>query len=312
MIVPPPRGFLDWPVVTDPAAWHADVAMVGIPLSEPYAGNPHPNDQARAPDWVRSQSSQFCDGPDQWDFDLGGSLGEALPARCLDLGNLVWDGGDYPAFLRETAGRLAGLWRQGTQVLALGGDHGVSIPLLHGLEGVGEPVHIVHVDAHLDWRDEAGGVRHGYSSPLRRASELPWIRGMTQIGLRGTGSARREEYEASLDWGARHVSARALHDRGIEWVIDQLPETGPFYLTVDADGIDPMLMPAVLAPVPGGLTAPQMFRLIRAICKRGRLVGMDIVEIAPGMEPANALTAIMAGRMFIHALGASRGAAAGA
>lgn len=305
MLSRPPRGFLDWPVMIEPAARQADVAFLGIPLSEPYPRDPWPNDQANAPHWVRRQSIQFCDGPDHWDFDNGAALGEILPPNCLDLGDLVWGGSAYDTFLREAGDLLAGLWKSGTQVFSVGGDHGVTIPLLHGLEGVGEPIHIVHVDAHLDWRDDVQGVRNGYSSPLRRASELPWISGMTQIGLRGTGSARRGEYEAAAAWGSRLIPACEVHDRGIDWVIDQIPHDKPVFLTIDADGVDPSIMPAVLAPSPGGLTAPQMFRLIRAIAARGRLVGMDVVEIAPGVEPANAITAIMAGRMFIHALGAT-------
>ena len=305
MLSQPPRGFLDWPVVTDPAAWQADVAIVGIPLSEPYPRDPWPNDQANAPSWVRRLSVQFCDGADHWDFDNGAPLAEILPPRCIDLGDLVWNGSEYGSFLQKSAPLFAGLWRNGTQILGIGGDHGVTIPLLHGLEGVGEPVYIVHVDAHLDWRDDVQGVRNGYSSPLRRASELPWISGMTQIGLRGTGSARRAEYEAAAAWGSRMIPAYEVHDRGIDWVIQQLPKDKPVFLTIDADGVDPTVMPAVLGPSPGGLTAPQIFKLIRAVAQQSRLVGMDVVEIAPAWEPANMLTATMAGRMFVQALGAT-------
>ena len=72
----------------------------------------------------------------------------------------------------------------GAQVLVIGGDHGATIPALDALDAVGEPVYIVHVDAHLDWRAEVGGVTRGYSSPLRWASTKPYVLGMTQIGLR--------------------------------------------------------------------------------------------------------------------------------
>ncbi|TDQ81543.1 agmatinase [Dongia mobilis] len=305
MLSRPNRGFLDWPIVTDPGARRADVAIVGIPLSEPYPRDPWPNDQANAPQWVRRQSIQFCDGRDHWDFDNGAPLAEFLPPHCHDLGDLVWDGGDYGSFLARAGELFAGLWRTSTQVFGIGGDHGATIPLLHGLAGLGEKIHIVHIDAHLDWRDEVQGIRNGYSSPLRRASELPWIGGMTQIGLRGTGSARRPEVEAALAWGSRLIPAHEVHAHGIDWVIDQIPGDQPVFITIDADGVDPSIMPAVLAPSPGGLTAPQMFRLIRAIASRQRLVGMDVVEIAPAWEPANGLTAIMAGRMFLQALGAS-------
>src|SRR5215470_13767304 len=100
----PLRPFLDWRVVTDPTAWSADVAVLGIQHSEPYAHDPRPNDQARAPDAVRLVSRQFCYGPDQWDFDYGAPL-SSTPVRCLDGGNFAWVSGsydDYAAFVTSS------------------------------------------------------------------------------------------------------------------------------------------------------------------------------------------------------------------
>lgn len=303
----PVRPFLDWPRVESPAQVpEGALVLCGIPLSEPYPGQPCPNDQARAPDAIRLEGFQYCDGPDHWDVDLGGPVAERLTRPRCDLGNLVWSGADYPGYLASASTLFAGLWARGCRVFALGGDHGVSIPVLSGLRGLGQPVHVVHVDAHLDWRDEVQGVRHGYSSPLRRASEMPWIAGMTQIGLRGTGSARRPEWEAALAWGSRVVPARQVHER-FEAVLEALPDHGPFYLTIDADGIDPALMPGVMAPSPGGLNAPQIFRLIREIARRGPLVGMDVVEVAPSFDASNRITAIMAGRLLLHGMAAACG-----
>src|SRR5262245_45565283 len=189
----PPRPFLDWPVVTDPSGWTADVALLGIQHSEPYAHDPRPNDQASAPDAIRRQSERFCYAPGHWDFDTGTDLAAVLPKRCLDIGNVGWSEGDYGDYAARITERVCHLWRQGAQLLILGGDHGVTIPVLDGLHAVGEPVHVFHIDAHLDWREDVGGVRRGYSSPLRRASAKPAVSGMTQIGLRAIGSARRGE-----------------------------------------------------------------------------------------------------------------------
>lgn len=312
----PQLAFLDWPVVTDPAGWQADIALLGIPQSEPYPHDECPNDQSRAPEAVRAQSGQFCDGPTHWDFDIGGPLQEVLPARCIDIGNLLWrgegrsgEGGEpYEAHFQRVTAAARQLWSSGALVLSIGGDHGVTIPLLHALEAVGRPVHIIHIDAHLDWRDDVAGVKRGYSSPLRRASELPWIAGMTQIGLRGTGSARRGEVEAARAYGSRLVTASELHERGMDAVIDELPRDTAFFVTIDADGLDPACMPGVLAPSPGGVAPDQVKRLLYRAAERGPVVGMDIVEIAPGFDFANHLTAITAGRLFLTLIGAVFGA----
>src|SRR5271170_1118956 len=167
--VAPVRGFLDWPVATDPSEWFAEVALIGIQHSEPYAHDPHPNDQASAPDAIRLRSEQISYGRDQWDFDLDTPLAALLP-RCIDMGNVAWRGGSYDDYSAAISDRARHLWKEGAQIFALGGDHGVTIPLLDALDAVGETVHVFHVDAHLDWRKEVGGVPRGYSSPLRWAS----------------------------------------------------------------------------------------------------------------------------------------------
>ena len=193
----PACPFLDWPVVTDPSGWSAEVALLGIQHSEPYAHDSFPNDQSLAPDAIRAKSPSFCYNPAHWDFDSGTDLASHLPSH-IDMGNVGWSGkGDYGDYAARIADRVRHLWKQGTQVIILGGDHGVTIPVVDALDALDEPVHILHIDAHLDWREEVGGVRRGYSSPLQWASKNPAVSGMTQIGLRAIGSARRQEIEAA-------------------------------------------------------------------------------------------------------------------
>ena len=304
----PVRPFLNWNVVTDPTQWSADVALIGIQHSEPYAGDPQPNDQARAPDAVRLLSRTFCYGPDQWDFDYGSPLSAVQPARCIDCGNFAWVGGSYDAYAELITASLRQLWRRGAQVFIIGGDHGVTIPVLDALDVIGEPVYILHIDAHLDWRVEVGGVTRGYSSPLRWASTRPWVAGMTQIGMRSTGSARRGEVEDARRYGSHIFTAGEIHAQGMDSVLASIPPALPVYVTIDADGLDPTEMPGVMAPAPGGLRFEQLAPLLRTVATRQRIVGLDVVEIAPQFDQANGITSITAGRLILNALGASWGA----
>ncbi len=305
----PIRPFLDWPVVTNPADWTADVALIGIQHSERYAGDPWPNDQARAPDAVRLVSATISYGPEQWDFDMGAPLSAMKPARCIDAGNIAWVDRSYDEYVAAVTARLRHLWRRRTQVFIVGGDHGVTIPAIDALDAVGEPVYIVHIDAHLDWRAEVNGVTRGYSSPLRWASRKPWISGMTQIGMRATGSARRAEVEDAGNYGSRIFTANDVHASGFEPVLETIPAKSAVYVTIDADGMDPTEMPGVMAPAPGGLRYEQVAPFLRTIAQRQRIVGLDVVEIAPRFDSANGITCIMAGRLIVNALGASWGAA---
>ena len=81
----PTRPFLDWPVVTDPADWQADVAVLGIRHSEPYAHDTFPNDQSHAPDAIREKSQSFCYNPGHWDFDTQTELAANLPLLHSEL-----------------------------------------------------------------------------------------------------------------------------------------------------------------------------------------------------------------------------------
>jgi agmatinase len=300
----PVRGFLDWPVATDSAEWSADVALIGIQHSEPYAHDPRPNDQARAPDAIRLRSEQISYGREQWDFDLNAPLAALLP-RCIDMGNVAWTGGSYDDYSAAISARVRHLWKQGVQIFALGGDHGVTIPLLDALEAVGETVHVFHVDAHLDWREEVGGVARGYSSPLRWASSKPQVTGMTQVGMRQTGSARRPEVEAARAYGSHVFPADELHEKGWEPVLATIPKGSAVYVTIDADGMDPTEMPAVMAASPGGILYREIAPVLRRIARTHRVVGMDVVEVAPSYDSTNGITAIMAGRLVVNVLGAS-------
>ena len=301
----PTRSFLDWPVVTDPAQWNADVAILGIRHSEPYAHDPRPNDQAGAPDAIRLRSPQISYGRDQWDFDLDAPLSELMPARCIDCGDMAWHDGSYDAYAAAVTARARHLWQRGTQLFALGGDHGITIPLLDALDVVGQPVHVFHVDAHLDWRVDVGGVRRGYSSPLRWASTKPYITGMTQVGMRQTGSARRGEFEAARAYGSHLFTANALRENGWSPVLATIPSQSAVYITIDADGMDPTEMPGVMAASPGGILYREIAPILRQIASAHTVVGMDVVEVAPSYDFANGMTAIMAGRLIVNVLAAS-------
>lgn len=305
----PYQTFLDFPLVTDLDAVDADVAILGLPYGAPYSMAEVTNDQSKAPGAVRRASSRMSQAIDRYDFDLGGPLLAGKPIRVVDVGDVIADAWDMGAHYRraEEAARL--LFPKVKMLLSIGGDHGVPIPLFGALEVLGTPITLVHVDAHLDWRDDVNGVREGYSNPFRRASEMPWITSMFQIGLRGQGSARPSDVADAKAWGSNLYTANDVIEQGIGHVLDAIPDGGTYYLSIDADGVDPSVMPAVMAPSPGGLLHHHMCGLIHGLVRKGRLVGMDIVEIAPSYD-LNDLTTIAAGRLFMNAIGAAAHAGA--
>jgi agmatinase len=100
-------------------------------------------------------------------------------------------------------------------------------------------------------------------------------------------------------------TAAAIHADGLGSVLDSIPTSQPLYVTIDADGLDPSVMPAVMGPAPGGLRFEQVSELLTTLARRQRVVGMDLVELAPRFDASNALSSITAGRLLLTVMGHS-------
>lgn len=299
----PFQTFLDVPLCTDLDALDADVAILGLPYGAPYSMAEVTNDQSLAPGAIRRASARTMQAIDRYDFDLGGPLLAGRDIRVVDCGDVAADPWDMGAHYRNAEAAARIILPKVKMLLSLGGDHGVPIPIFRALDTVG-PITMVHIDAHLDWRDELNGVREGYSNPFRRASEMAHVEGMYQIGLRAQGSARPQDVADALAYGSQLFTADAVIRGGMGAVLERIPDGRTYYLSVDADGVDPSVMPAVMAPTPGGVMYHHMRELIHGLVAKGRLIGMDVVEIAPSRD-LNDLTTIAATRLFMNAIGAA-------
>ncbi|MEM8500578.1 MAG: agmatinase [Pseudomonadota bacterium] len=299
------RNFLNFPLQLDLAELSADFAVLGVPYGLPYGNAEWPNDQSLAPDALRSfpNEEDIEYTLNHYDFDLGGHLLANQSVSIVDLGNVTHQH-DNPQLHYQRAEQVARtVFDAGAILITLGGDHGVPIPVLRALEVLQQRITLVHIDAHLDWRDSINDVTEGYSSPIRRAAEMSWVGDIVQIGMRGIGSARNVEVDDAIKHGCKVISAYQLHEHGVASVLESITD-GPYYLTIDADGIDPTIMPGVLAQTPGGLLWPQTRQLIHGLLKKGRVVGMDLVEIAPSFDVGN-ITMIHAERLICNFIGAS-------
>jgi agmatinase len=256
---------------------------------------------ALAADAIRAASQADAAFVGHWDFDLGGPLFDGKPACCVDAGKVS-------TIMHDNAGNRSRIEAKTREVLALpavpillGGDDSVVIPFLAGFADHG-PVWILQIDAHIDWRDEVHGERHGYSSPMRRASEMAHVAGMVQVGLRSVGSARLAEIEAARRYGSRFVTAREVHAQGAEAALRHIPEGARVVITLDCDSLDPGIMPGVAARTPGGLTYTQVIDLIAGVGRRARIAGFDLVELYPPAD-IDGLSALTAARLLVNAIG---------
>ena len=295
------QSFHNFPIINDLDNFKADVAFLGIPFGDPYSMGEASNDQSNAPTHIRRYCERALRGLDRYDFDIGGTLLNGEDITVVDCGDVIGEAKDVIGNHDRSEKAVRKVLSSGAMPIILGGDHAIPIPVFRALENHG-PITLVQVDAHIDWRDVFHGVSYGLSSVIRRASEMDHINEIFQIGLRSAGSARPEEAEAALDYGSNLITDIELQEVGMKAILDRIPNNQNYYLTIDADGVDPTIMPAVAGPAPGGVNYAQMRTLIQGLVRKGRVLGMDIVEITPAKD-INGISAITAGRFICNLIG---------
>jgi agmatinase len=293
------QTFLGLPGATVPQA--RSVAIFGAVHGTSYPGESTETGGETGPDAVRRAITAACVHVDHWDFDFDGPLLGDGTLVVADLGDVLTDP-LHAASNRENIEHVTrGIVAASAVPLLIGGDDSVAIPFMRGLKAAG-PLHILQIDAHIDWRDSIGDEPLGYSSTMRRASELPFVRSMTQVGIRAVGSARRQEVEAAKAWGSRLVTVSEARRLGIEAALDAVPRDGALLIHIDCDAMDPGTCPGVNAVSPGGFSFDEMTALIAAALGGRRLAGVSIVEFQPRAD-INDISATVVGRLVCHVLG---------
>ena len=122
--------------------------------------------------------------------------------------------------------------KAGALPVVIGGDHSVNIPCISAFDDQ-DPIHVVQIDAHLDFVDERHGVRFGHGNPMRRAAEKPYVTGLSQIGIRNVSSTAREDYVDARQMGSDIQSVRQVRAMGVAAMLDRIPEGARYYLTID-------------------------------------------------------------------------------
>ena len=296
---PTPCSFVNLPIVTDWQDLDAQAVIFGVPHGKPYQISQFPNDQSRAPNALRAASSRILIDHDVIDTDMSGK-NSISQFKIVDGGNIPLIENDLQRHYDDAERAVRYAIKKGVLPVSIGGDDGITNPVIRGFDGLND-ITIIQIDAHLDWRDERFGEKDGYSSPMRRASELDHISAIHQIGIRSFGSSRKTDLKQALRWGAKIHSAQKIHFYGMKSVIDALPVGGQFFVSLDVDGLDPSVVPGTIALAPGGIMWWEIVELFEELAKKGNIVGLNVVELAP-QNDINQISMITAGRLILKLL----------
>ena len=286
------------PYVGDWSMIAADVAVMGAPYD---FGTQFRAGARFGPRAVREASTLFS-------FGHAGAYDHEDDATYLPASVRIVDIGDADIIHTDTVGSHANI-KLGVQAMlaagalpvVIGGDHSINIPVIEAFEGRGD-IHILQIDAHLDFVDVRHGVRHGHGSPMRRAAEKAWVTGLTQVGIRNVSSTAREGYEAARAMGADILSVRAARALGAKAVIARIPKGARVYVTIDIDGFCPSIAPGTGTPSHGGFLYYDVLEMLQELARTHDVVGIDLVEVAPDYDHSGS-TAILAAQVLLNFLG---------
>ncbi|MEM8755621.1 MAG: agmatinase [Pseudomonadota bacterium] len=286
------------PYVDDWDRLDADVAVLGAPFD---FGAQFRAGARFGPRSIREASTLFA-------FGHAGAYDHEDDVVYLPPSSRIVDMGDADIIHTDTIGSHANIEAAVRKILAagalpvvLGGDHSVNIPCVNAFDDQ-EPIHIVQFDAHLDFVDERHGVRFGHGNPMRRAAEKPYVTGLSQIGIRNVSSTAREGYEDARAMGSDILSVRQFRKLGVDGVLARIPEGARYYLTIDIDGFDPSIAAGTGTPSHGGFLYYEALELFDGLAKRGTIVGVDLVEVAPDYDRTGS-TATLAAQILLNLIG---------
>ncbi|MCT8973899.1 agmatinase [Microbaculum marinisediminis] len=291
--------FAKSPVCLDWDRIEADVAVLGVPYDMGTQYRPGSRFGPRA---IRDASTLFS-------FGHGGAYDHEddvvyLPAdrvRIVDVGDADIVHTDTVSSHRNTELAVRKILASGAMPVVLGGDHAINIPCVRAFADE-DPIHIVQIDAHLDFVDVRHGVSEGHGNPMRRAAEQTHVTGLTQLGIRNVSSTAREGYEEARRRGSQIRSVRQCRALGTRGMLDLVPEGARYYVTIDIDGFDPSIAPGTGTPSHGGFLYWEVMEFLQGLSKRGDVVGIDLVEVAPAYDPSG-VTSILAAQVLMNFLG---------
>ena len=219
-----------------------------------------------------------------WDEELGTDV---HPVGIFTLPEMELPFGELQPLMDEIQRVASEVFSRGKFLVALGGEHSITPPLVAAAAAKYRGVHVLQIDAHADLRDSYMGTRHNHACAMRRTLDHASI---TQVGIRSLSTdeaAVLPKLRTSIFYDSSMRADPAWIDRVVESLGD------PVYITIDVDGMDPAIMPATGTPEPGGLSWYEMLALLRATIERRDVVGCDVVELSPlpGLMAPNFLCA---------------------
>ncbi|OZF09340.1 agmatinase [Rhodococcus sp. 15-1154-1] len=273
----------------------ADVTILGVPFDSGVSYRPG----ARfGPGHIRASSKLLRP------YNPALKVSPFADRQVADFGDIGVNPFDITEALATVESAVTGLRQDGSSVLTIGGDHTIALPILRSLARDHGPLAVLHFDAHLDTWDTYFGAPFTHGTPFRRAGEegLIDLERSQHIGIRGPLYSE-QDLENDRILGFQVVRSDDYETDGVASIVERMRarlDTGPVYVSVDIDVLDPAHAPGTGTPEAGGLTSRELLNTLRGLVGVD-VVGADIVEVAPAYDHAE-ITGIAAAHVAYELL----------
>ena len=276
-----------------------DVAVLGIPIDTASSYRVGTRFGPRA---IREASMFHGFGPEGvFDFEDEVTYLTAEEVKIVDAGDSDVIYADTKRSLANAELAVRALLDAKTMPYILGGDHAITMATVAAYSNE-KPIHIIHLDAHFDFIDERNGISWGHGSPMRRASEMTHVKGITTLGPHNMASVSKKDYEAAKAYGTHVVSLRKFRSIGAAAALSHIPDGGRVYVSIDIDSFDPSIAPGTATISHGGFSYYEAKDLLQEIAWRFEVVGADFVEVSPPYDPSG-ITSLLAARISLDFIG---------
>ena len=285
-------------LVTDWSQINADVAVLGAPFD---FGTQWRAGARFGPRGIRDASTLFS-------FGHSGAYDHEDDVTYLTEDVKIVDIGDADIIHTDTIKShkniekgVRSILKAGALPVVLGGDHSVNIPCVNAFSNSG-PIHILQIDAHLDFVDERHGVKYGHGNPMRRAAEKNYVTGLTQVGIRNVSSTAKEGYQDAKAMNSDILSVRQTRKIGPKNLVSRIPKDANVYVSIDIDAFCPSIAPGTGTPSHGGFLYYDVLEILQSLSEQNKVVGIDLVEVAPDYDHSGSTT-ILAAQILLNFLG---------
>ena len=285
-------------LVTDWSKINADAAVLGAPFD---FGTQWRAGARFGPRGIREASTLFSFGHSgAYDHEddityLNGNV------KIVDIGDADIIHTDTEKSHKNIEDGVSSILSAGALPVVLGGDHSINIPCVNAFSNFG-PIHILQIDAHLDFVDIRHGVKYGHGNPMRRAVEKSYVTGLTQVGIRNVSSTAKEGYDSAKAMNSDILSVRQTRKIGPKNLVDRIPKDAKVYVTIDIDAFCPSIAPGTGTPSHGGFLYYDVLEILQCLAKQNKVVGIDLVEVAPDYDHSGSTT-ILAAQILLNFLG---------